>query len=189
MKSLQGKLLIASPHMADPNFARTVILLIQHSDEGAFGVVLNRALDKTVRELWAEVEEPPCDNQQHLNLGGPVSGPLMALHDDAGLHVEAQQEAMEVLPGVFFAHEKTQLSSLVQKTKVHFKMFIGHSGWGEGQLESELKQGAWLTLPATAELVFFEEERLWSVVTRQVGGQFYRDVLKIKGLPKEPGMN
>ena len=161
-----------------------MILLIQHSDEGAFGVVLNRPLDKTVQELWAEVEEPPCQNQQHLNLGGPVSGPLMALHDDALLHAEAQEEAMEVLPGVYFAHEKQQLAALVQKTKIHLKLFVGHSGWGGGQLESELQQGAWMTLPATAELVFFEEERLWSVVTRQVGGRFYRDVLKSRASPK-----
>jgi len=80
VESLQGHLLIASPHLADPNFARTVVLMVQHSDQGALGVVLNRPTSKTVKELWKEVGDAPCHTEAPVCLGGPVSGPLMAVH-------------------------------------------------------------------------------------------------------------
>ena len=60
MDNLKGQLLVASPHLLDPNFVRTVVLLIHHSDEGSFGVVLNRPADNTIKELWEQVGETPC---------------------------------------------------------------------------------------------------------------------------------
>jgi len=183
MKSLQGQLLIASPHLGDPNFARAVVLMVQHNDDGAFGVVLNRPLNKTIQELWAEVDEPPCDNRQHLNLGGPVSGPLMALHAPCDIC------EVEVVPGVYFAHEKENLERLVQAVGVTLRVFVGHSGWGGGQLEREMEEGAWLTLPATAEMVFLPEDELWNTVTRHIGHQFLTDVLHVEKLPPDPSVN
>ena len=153
-KSLRGHFLVASPHMLDPNFAQTVVLLIQHSAEGAFGVVLNRSTRKTVQELWEEVHEGHCENRQFLNLGGPVSGPLMALHTDPELG------ELEIVPGLFFSADKTHLEQLVDKADLRLKMFVGHSGWGGGQLENELAQGAWLTAPASLEEVFRDEQEL-----------------------------
>ena len=183
MNSLQGHFLAASPHLQDPNFVHTVVLLIQHDADGALGVVLNRPTDKTIQQLWEDVHEPPCDNQQHLHLGGPVSGPLMALHT-----VPALGE-LEVLPGLYFSTQKDHLEELVQTHDSQSRLFVGHSGWGGGQLENELQQGAWLTTPATLEDVFFDQSELWRRVTRQITGRMMQEALKIKHVPDDPTVN
>ena len=161
--SLQGCLLVASPQLLDPNFVQTVVLVIQHSEEGALGVVLNRWIPKTIQELWEEAQEPPCQNQQHVNIGGPVSGPLMAVHscEDLG--------EIEVRPGLYFCAEKTHLEELVSQGEHRCKLFVGHSGWAEGQLEAEIREGAWPVTPATLDFVFLDEDQLWKRVTRHIG--------------------
>ena len=183
MKSFQGQFLIASPHLRDENFVKTVILLIQHTDQGAFGVVINRPTAKTVEQLWDEVGPSHCDSQQPLYMGGPVPGPLMAVHTDRSL---AELDAM---PEVFLAVKKEDLDELVRQKRHPFKIFVGHAGWGAGQLEMELKEGAWFTLPATAEAVFDHGEDLWTRVSKQVGESVLKSALKIKNFPEDPSMN
>ncbi|MHB8900947.1 MAG: YqgE/AlgH family protein [Thermoguttaceae bacterium] len=183
MDSLQGHLLIASPHLADPNFVRTVVLLVHHSEEGTLGVVLNRPSGSTIRRLWEDVDEEPCDNDHPFHLGGPVSGPVMALHTDDG------RSDLEVIPGLHFATHRDHIDYLVRQNKDPFRIFVGHSGWGKGQLESEMDEGAWLTLPATLELVFSDESELWRRVTQQVGRTMLLETLKIRGLPEDPSWN
>ena len=109
MDSLQGHLLLASEDLADPNFARSVVLLIEHNEQGALGVILNRPTSKTVRELWREVSQVPCDSQRPVCLGGPVSGPVMALHTMAAL------AELEIISGVYFAAKKQHLDELVRQ--------------------------------------------------------------------------
>ncbi len=183
MKSLQGHFLVASSNLHDPNFIRTVVLLLEHGEHGAFGVVLNRRTNKTIQEFWEEVHEPPCGSQQCLNLGGPVSGPLMALHTHEPLG------GAEVLSGLYFSHDKTQLEALVQQQEHAFKLFVGHSGWGGGQLENEIQHGAWLTTPATTEYIFFDEDLLWVKLIRQIGSDTLCSLLKIKNVPDDPSLN
>jgi putative transcriptional regulator len=183
MKSLKGCFLVASPHLRDPNFVHTVVLLVHHSEDGAFGVVLNRPTESTIKELWEKVGESPCDSQQRVHLGGPVSGPLMAVHSDASL------AEMEIIPGVYFAAQRDHLEQLLQQDEHDFIFFVGHSGWGGGQLENELKEGAWFTAPATAEFVFYSDDDLWRRVTQQIGQSMLTDMLRIKGVPRDPSMN
>ena len=85
MKSLQGQLLIASPKLFDPNFFRSVILLVQHGENGALGLVLNRPLEMTIANAWEQVSEMPCEATGFLHQGGPCDGPLMVLHTDASI--------------------------------------------------------------------------------------------------------
>jgi putative transcriptional regulator len=183
MDSLKGSFLVASPQLRDPNFVRTVVLLVHHSDDGAFGVVLNRPTESTIKELWEKVGQSPCESDQPVHLGGPVSGPLMAVHSDASL------AEMEIVPGVYFAAQREHLEKLVQQHEHDFRFFVGHSGWGEGQLESELKEGAWLTIPATPEFVFYHEEDLWRKVKDTIGQTMLGDMLKLKHVPQDPSMN
>jgi putative transcriptional regulator len=183
MESLQGQLLVATPQLTDPNFARSLVFLIQHSEEGALGVVVNRPLGKTIQELWREVGSAPCNSRQPIYLGGPVPGPLMSLHDRPSL-AEA-----EPAPGVFFAAKKEHLDELVLSEEPAYKVFIGHSGWGAGQLENELRQGAWRSLPATAEQVFATDESLWESVIRQLGQAVLKSILNVKDLPSDPTVN
>ncbi|NLS91851.1 MAG: YqgE/AlgH family protein [Planctomycetaceae bacterium] len=183
MESLQGHLLIASPHLADPNFVRTVVLLVHHSEEGTLGVVLNRPSGSTIRKLWEDVEEEPCDSEHPFHLGGPVSGPVMALHTDAN------RSELEIIPGLHFAARRDHIDYLVRRNEDPFRIFVGHSGWGKGQLESEMEEGAWFTLPATLDLVFGDESEIWQRAAHQVGREMLFDALKIQGEPEDPTWN
>jgi putative transcriptional regulator len=183
MKCLQGQLLIASPHLLDPNFIKTVVLLIQHSDQGALGVVLNRPTSKKLKELWKEVGSAPCTSEQRVCLGGPVSGPLMAIHTNQSL------AEVEILPGVFFAARREHLDGLVLRPADPLKVFFGHAGWGPGQLDNEVKAGGWLVVPATTEYVFYNGEDLWERASKQAARSSLRSMLKLKHFPEDPSMN
>jgi putative transcriptional regulator len=183
MESLEGHLLVASPQLLDPNFARALVLLIEHNDEGAFGVIVNHPVSKTLQELWREVGSAPCHSRQPVYLGGPVPGPLLSLHTKPEL---AETEA---LPGVFFAAKKQHLDALVLTEEPSYKILIGHSGWGAGQLENELRQGDWRVAPATAEHVFSTADDLWETVLREIGHTLLKSILKLDELPPDPTVN
>lgn len=179
-KSLRGKLLIAEPRLPDANFFRTVIFLIEHSEEGAIGLVLNRPSQRSIAELWEEVSDEPCESKGQLDLGGPVEGPLMAIHTIPHLG------EMEVIPGVFFAAQRDHLDSLVKTTQSPYRLFIGHSGWGAGQLERELDEGSWLVTEPTAEMLFLSADGLWELAAKQVGDDVLRSSISIKHIPRRP---
>jgi putative transcriptional regulator len=183
MKSLQGHLLIASPLLLDPNFAKTVVLLIQHSPQGALGVVLNRPTSKKVKEFWKEISSTPCESEARVCLGGPVSGPLMAVHTNQFF------AEMEILPGVFFAAKREHLDGLVLQQDDPLKIFFGHAGWGPGQLDNEIKAGGWLTMAATTEYIFYPGDDLWERVSKQASRSSLQSMLKIKHFPQDPSMN
>jgi putative transcriptional regulator len=185
MESLAGHLLVASPYLVDPNFVRTVVLLIHHSDEGAFGVVLNRPSEKMIKELWEEVSEETCETEQCLHLGGPVSGPLIAIHTESPL------AELEILPGLYFSAHRDHLKQLLAEANPRFRLFVGHSGWGGGQLENELKSGSWFTTPATVDYVFYDETDLWKEVSKQIGESLLLSTLHIEPeqIPPDPSVN
>ncbi len=183
MESLEGHLLVASPQLLDPNFARSLVLLIEHNAEGAFGVIINRPVSKTLQEVWREVGSSPCHSRRPIYLGGPVPGPLLALHDRPDL------AETEPLPGVYLAAKKQHLDALVLTEESAYKVFIGHSGWGAGQLENEMREGAWRSLPATAELVFSTNDDLWESVFRELGRSLMKSILRIDELPPDPTVN
>jgi putative transcriptional regulator len=183
MESLEGQLLVACPQLVDANFARTLVLMIQHNQEGAFGVVINRPIAKTIQELWREVGSSPCHSRQPVYIGGPVPGPLMALHTTQKLG------EMEPVEGVYFAAKKPHLDQLVLSEEPSYKLFVGHSGWAAGQLENEMRQGAWRTLPATAEYVFSTDDTLWETVFRELWHTLLKSMLHMKDLPPDPTVN
>lgn len=183
MDSLRGHLLIASPRLPDSNFYRTVVLIIHHDDQGAFGVVLNRLTDNTVAEIWEMIADQPCDNRQPINLGGPVAGPLMALHTN-----ETCSEN-EVLPGVHFATHKDHLNRIVRDPGHPFRIFSGYAGWAAGQLEGELQVGGWLTLPADGKYIFGEAEGMWKEASQQVGEAITMPLLGPIDTPDDPSFN
>ena len=183
MESLEGHLLVASPQLLDPNFARALVLVIEHNEEGAFGVVINHPVGKTLQELWREVGSAPCHSRQPVYLGGPVPGPLISLHTTPAL------AETETLPGVFFAAKKQHLDVLVLTEEPSYKIFIGHSGWGAGQLENELRQGDWRIVPATAEHIFSTADDLWEIILRQIGHDLLKSILKLDELPPDPSVN
>jgi putative transcriptional regulator len=182
MQTLEGQLLLASPQLLDPNFVQTVVLLIEHNEEGALGVVINRPTSKTIRELWQQVGQSPCNCEGLVHLGGPVSGPIMSLHPHAML------AEMELAPGIYFAAKKQNLDELVHK-EADFKLFIGHAGWGPGQLEGEINQGAWQHISASAVDVFDASRDLWQRLINRANQGELPSLLGIKNIPPDPSMN
>ncbi len=184
MNSLQGHLLLASPHLPDPNFFRSVVLICQHDEEGAFGLLLNRPSSHTIEEIWNRVSDLPCVSHQPVRLGGPIDGPLMALH------TQETFSENQVLPSVFIATQRDNLEQIVTQDEHPFRLFSGYSGWGKGQLENELQLGGWITKPAAFDDVFYQgEDELWKKLTSTVGGDILREALRIKDVPDDPSVN
>lgn len=189
MTSLQGKLLIALPDLADGNFFRTVILVINHDPLGASGVVLNRPSDLCVIDvadnLKLSQEPDPSSLSLPIFIGGPVDGPLVVLHDDVGLAQET------VLEGVYMATRRDLLESLFNRTGRQLRVFNRYSGWAPGQLDGEVQSGGWLILDARQDLVFCDPEKLWKNACREFSGDVHgakgsgsRDVGDV-----DPGLN
>jgi putative transcriptional regulator len=183
MKSLQGHLLVASPDLLDPNFLKTVVLMVQHNDQGALGIILNRPTKTTVKEALEQINDTPCHREEVLGLGGPCQGALMAVHTEEPL------KEIEVLPNVFFSAESEHLEQLVATDEGPICFFVGFAGWAPGQLEAELETGSWRTAVAKAELIFEGGLRLWEQVTKEITSSALRAALKIKHVPSDPSMN
>lgn len=184
MNSLRGSLLIATPHLRDPNFMQSVVLMIEHEQEGALGVILNRPMDLSVRELWQQADAGPCSLETPVRSGGPVTGPIMAIHPFA------QFSDKEILPGIHFTSDRDALINLINASQTPVLLFMGYAGWGGEQLESELDVGGWLVLPATPELIFDQDtESLWHTVIRRTGQDFLTESLGIHRFPDDPAVN
>jgi len=170
-KFLQGHLLLDSGQLGGSFFARTVVLICQHDAEGAFGLVLNRLTGNKVGEaLVANLPEQLklCP----LHLGGPVQPTALSF-----LHSEAFLSEANVMPNLSLGHSLDSLMEIGESfsTERKVKMFAGYAGWSPGQLESELQRKAWLTHPASLELVFeTPPEQLWSKILKSKGGPRYK---------------
>lgn len=183
MTSLRGQLLIASPKLLDPNFVRSVVLLVQHDEHGALGVILNRPLDITIRSAWKQVSAGPCQAEGVLHEGGPCEGPLMVLHANPTV------SQMRVLDGVYFSTASHEIERIVADDDRPARFFVGYAGWTEGQLEGELEEGAWLTSPATSEQVFHATPDQWDALHKTLANSHLPPWVDPKLIPDDPSMN
>jgi putative transcriptional regulator len=178
-------LLIASTGLVDPNFARTVVLVAAHGDEGALGLILNREINVPLHQIWAQVSQSECARGGNVRQGGPVGGTLMAVHD---LRLHAN---LIVTDDVYIATELHDMESLVATDEGQAVFYIGHSGWGPGQLENELAEGSWLVLPCDLQHVFGESDlnTLWKEAMTEAGRRQVQAVIPVKHVPDDPSMN
>ena len=183
MRSLQGHLLVASPRLPDVNFYRTVVLIIHHDDQGAFGIVLNRPTESMVSEVWEDLAETQCDSTAAVNSGGPVEGPLMAIHTN-----ESYTEN-EIIPGVHFAAHKDHLNQLVREPQTDYRIYSGYSGWAADQLEGELEFGGWMIMPARRDVIFSDPDVMWRNAAQEIGEDVTDDLLNSANVPKDPSSN
>jgi len=183
MESLTGKLLVASPQLRDPNFCQTVVFIVQHQPEGALGIVLNRPSEKSVQDVWKVSGKLSDDSQQRLYLGGPVPGPLLAIH------TQSSHAHQEVLPGLYVTAQENEFHQLIDNTMEDCRVYSGHAGWGEGQLDDELKAGGWLTTGATADDLFSDCKTLWKRMTSRIGLSILAPDMRPEHVPRDPGLN
>lgn len=161
-ESLAGKVILASPFLEDPNFFRTVVLLLQHTDKEALGLVLNRPTDYTLKKVVSMVCEVECIHDASLHYGGPVDGPLIAVHDSASLGGSKFSETLWV------TSDQDILKKLFIENGVRFKLFDGLSGWGPGQLENELSSGSWLVSNIDEETILNQDD-CWESLVKEIG--------------------
>ena len=182
MDSLRGKLLLASPTMADPNFARSVVLIAEHTEDGAMGLVLNRPAATTVGEAVPDLVWL-AEHDAQVYVGGPVAetGVIVLAEFDrpdlAGALVEGDLGFIGTE-----ADDPEQLDGAVRRARV----FAGHAGWGPGQLEGELAEDAWIVEPPRREEVFTSTpDELWAAVLRRKGRRF----ALLSTMPPDPSLN
>ncbi len=181
MDSVRGQLLIAGPTLLDPNFWRTVVLVVEHTDDGALGLVLNRPSETTVGEAVAQLDEL-IDADDQLFIGGPVqpaSVIVLAEFENPG---DAALVAFEDI-GVLAAGGSLEDAGAGVRTG---RAFVGHSGWGPGQLDGELERGDWILEPARRDDAFSTQpDALWSEVLTRKGGSY----ALIARMPPDPSVN
>jgi len=168
---LAPSLLIAMPQLADPNFHRAVVLLIHHDEEGTFGVVLNRPTELTAPSLCSTLEIAWNGNpEENIDWGGPVQPETGWVLFGGGRPQKVVGEVQDVTEGVSFAGSLDVLRHVAENPPPHVKLLLGYAGWGPGQLEWELSEGAWLVAPASREAVFeLDSDSMWDGVVRSLG--------------------
>ena len=181
MDSVRGQLLIASPNLLDPNFHRTVVLVTEHNEEGAMGLVLNRPSETLVAEAAPELESL-VDGDDPVFAGGPVQPSAVVVLAE---FEDPELAAMLVLGDIGFVPAGSDLDEVATATR-RARVFAGYAGWGPGQLDAELEDDGWIVEePARDELFTPEAEELWPDVLRRMGGQY----ALVARMPMDPSLN
>jgi len=167
---LGGYMLVSDITLMDPNFYRSVVLMITHDDNGAFGLVVNRPSKFTLGELAEGLEDSPAASIP-IYVGGPLQQEILfILHSDFDPDIESEHRERPA-DGVVFEPVtqavvdflKSQWSPLPAEDRPMVRLYAGYAGWGPGQVEGELKSEAWVVLKATTEIVFHvEPEKGWA---------------------------
>jgi putative transcriptional regulator len=178
--SLQGQLLVASPGLLDPNFRRTVVLVTEHTEDGAAGLVLNRPTESEVSEIVPALESL-VDDGEPIFMGGPVqpNGVLVL-----GEFLDPDDAAVPLFGSLGFPSldEPDDVVPLTTRRRI----FAGYAGWGSGQLEDELAREDWILEEAQPDDAFTEaQQELWADVLRRKGG-IYELVAR---MPEDPSVN
>ena len=179
-ESLRGKLLIASPALDDPNFERSVVLITEHSDEGAMGIVLNHPSETFAVELVPDLAE--IAGSESVYVGGPVEPNAVVLLAEFS---DPSAAAWVVVADVGLASADREFSELEDAVR-RGRLYAGYSGWAAGQLEEELDADAWIVeAPMPKELFPDDPDSLWSDVLTRMGGQF----AIVARMPEDPSLN
>ena len=177
-----GRLLVSEPFMQDPYFKRSVVLLTEHSESGSFGLILNKPIPMYLNEA---IENAPSFDSK-LALGGPVQ--KETLHY---LHLLGDKipNSTEVMDGIYWGGDFEAIKELIQEGELqpgNIRLFVGYSGWAEGQLKSEMDSKSWIIARASKELLFGERpENLWSEVLKNMGSPYNY----MHNLPEDPRLN
>lgn len=179
MDSLQGKLLVSSPSLNDPNFRKTVVLIAHHDEEGAMGLVLSRPSDVQATEVVPALEGTP-GAEGLVFVGGPVQPEaymVLAEFDDV------EQAAAPIMGDLGFMPADAEPDDLEIR---RLRLFAGYSGWGSGQLEAELDEEAWIVVDAQLDDAFVDDpDKLWRTVLRRKGSAFS----VMENMPFDPDLN
>lgn len=181
--NLAPGLLLAMPQLADPNFSRAVVLMIEHSDQGSFGLVINHPSPIRATELLDSLEMSwHGDDKAVVWAGGPVSPSTgWVLHEPLGI-AQPGQGTIEITSSILLSTSPDRLRAIGRQPPTNIRLLLGYSGWGPGQLAEEMARGAWLHTDATPELVFeTPPDDIWDAAMRRLGVN-PRDLFASKGV-------
>jgi putative transcriptional regulator len=203
--NLSGRLLVASPYLSDGNFMRSVVFIIKHNAEGAFGLSINRQSDRRFGSLIdIHQSEGKARDDDWIYVGGPVRGPLLALHRLPGvgepcgtIAPDHQNSCLKMLdadfdqtqedgtdnpfqsddslpinfdnPPAWITGDEDHLRILLKRCDAQVRFIVDYSGWGEGQLDEEMKVGGWLVCDADQDLLFGDHNTVWESAVRRCG--------------------
>jgi putative transcriptional regulator len=181
MSPQQGSILIAEPGLIDSNFKRSVILLVEHNEQGTIGFTLNRTLDFDIQEL---IPDFPKFNAS-IAVGGPVSpGSIQFIHTLGNI----VPNTIKVSDGLFWGGDFDSLKPLILQNKLtprNIRFFIGYSGWDPNQLQNELKEGSWVVSDLDVVQVMAAHDDLWKKAVMQLGAKFKPWTI----YPENPSLN
>ncbi len=205
-----GTLLVASPALFSTPFRKAVVLIVQNNEEGTFGVVLNRPANEQIQFAWQELSGMNDDNP-NLVQGGPIGGPVFALHLHSalaelempgGICITSQSEKFQQIVergnsenefsasiGEFEVSEPHDENSGGNSSKSNYRIVFGIAGWPKGQLISEVHNGLWYAMDGKPDQVFDKPEFMWEKLLRRHSRNMLRNVIGINQIPLDPLMN
>ncbi len=172
-QTLSAAFLVAMPQLEDPNFHRSVALIVEHDENGTFGLVLNRSADVLATTLCASLDVVwRGDPAANIGWGGPVepnTGWLL-LHDTKSLDIDDASISRVGEHDLYLARSVDVLRTAAAEAPSQMRFYLGYAGWGPGQLEWEMAQGAWIVAPFNAEALFHgDDESMWEEAVRSLG--------------------
>ncbi|MCC6508380.1 MAG: YqgE/AlgH family protein [Pirellulaceae bacterium] len=180
---VEGQALVASPFLADRNFLRSVVYIVKHDDEGAYGLILNRPTNLSVGALLEQILEEKVENNEPIYHGGPVEGPIVLVHE------QASSEETAYVPGVYLSSNQDELAKVCSQSANRYRVFNGYAGWAPQQLEEELKQGGWLVWKLTKDDIFSPPDEIWQTALRQIGREILTESIPTGRIPVDPNAN
>lgn len=164
-----GSLLVAEPFMNDPYFKRAVVLLTEHRKDGSVGFILNKQLDVRISDLLGDF--PAFDSAAYY--GGPVQTDTIHYVHNVG---DLLEDSVKVGKGVYWGGDFEKLKFLIDSkliTEKNIRFYVGYTGWTEGQLEEEIKDGAWMIADLDANYVFQQKlDTMWKMVLENKGSSY-----------------
>ena len=167
----KGRLLLATPPLSDPNFDRTVVYVLEHHEDGAIGLILNRPTEEALTEpldRWIDLQSAPSS----IFAGGPVDTNAMIAMAMTKEVLEDASDLLTPISGVIASTDLSADPAIVGALVETVRVFRGYAGWGGGQLDAEIDEGAWLVLDAEVGDVFSDRpDDLWQDVLRRQPGR------------------
>jgi putative transcriptional regulator len=170
--NLAPGLLLAMPQLADPNFSRAVVLMIEHSEQGSFGLVINHPSPIKASELLDSLEMHwHGEDNAVVWAGGPVSPSTgWVLHEPVGAAIANTGGTIEITSTISLSTSPDRLRVIANQPPRNVRLLLGYSGWGPGQLAQEMARGAWLHTSADPKLVFeTPPDQMWDAAMRSLG--------------------
>lgn len=178
----KGRVLISDPFVEDDYFSKSVVIICEHNEEGTFGFVLNNFIEQELCDIIEDFPSFDC----RVSIGGPVeTDMLFFIHSKP----ELITDSIEIIPGLYMGGNFNQVKELIINNELaceEIKFFLGYSGWGEGQLDDEIKNNSWIVANLdTTTIMTYNSDDMWKKVLGEMGPKHK----VISSFPNNPNLN